>query len=183
MQSKGFIKLLAVIFALACIYQLSFSLKTRSVERKAAEYAARFDADEQASREQYYLDSVLNKPVYLGYTYKECKEKEINLGLDLKGGMNVMLEIQVEDVVKSLAGDSKNDPDFVAAMEDANARMKAGTGNDYIGDFAEAYARVSGGKPLAAIFVSPDRSDIAPNSTDAEVVKVLRKETDDAIAA
>ena len=183
MQSKGFIKLLAVIFALACIYQLSFSLKTRSVERKAAEYAAGFDADEQASREQYYLDSVLNQPVYLGYTYKECKEKEINLGLDLKGGMNVMLEIQVEDVVKSLAGDSKDDPDFVAALNEANARMKAGTGNDYIGDFAEAYARVSGGKPLAAIFVSPDRSDIAPNSTDAEVVKVLRKETDDAIAA
>ena len=183
MQSKGFIKLLAVIFALACIYQLSFSLKTRSVERKAAEYAAGFAADEQASREQYYLDSVLNQPVYLGYTYKECKEKEINLGLDLKGGMNVMLEIQVEDVVKSLAGDSKDDPDFVAAMNEANARMKAGTGGDYISDFAEAYARVSGGKPLAAIFVSPDRSDIAPNSTDAEVVKVLRKETDDAIAA
>ena len=183
MQSKGFIKLLAVIFALACIYQLSFSLKTRSVERKAAEYAAGFAADEQASREQYYLDSVLNQPVYLGYTYKECKEKEINLGLDLKGGMNVMLEIQVEDVVKSLAGDSKDDPDFVAAMNEANARMKAGTGGDYISDFADAYARVSGGKPLAAIFVSPDRSDIAPNSTDAEVVKVLRKETDDAIAA
>ena len=183
MQSKGFIKLLAVIFALACIYQLSFSLKTRSVERKAAEYAAGFDADEQASREQYYLDSVLNRPVYLGYTYKECKEKEINLGLDLKGGMNVMLEIQVEDVVKSLAGDSKDDPDFVAAMAEANARMKAGTGGDYISDFAEAYSRVSGGKPLAAIFVSPDRNDIAPNSSDAEVVKVLRKETDDAIAA
>ena len=183
MQSKGFIKLLAVIFALACIYQLSFSLKTKSVERKAAEYAAGFAADEQASREQYYLDSVLNQPVYLGYTYKECKEKEINLGLDLKGGMNVMLEIQVEDVVKSLAGDSKDDPDFVAAMAEANARMKAGTGGDYISDFAEAYARVSGGKPLAAIFVSPDRNDIAPNSTDSEVVKVLRKETDDAIAA
>ncbi|MDE6858537.1 MAG: protein translocase subunit SecD, partial [Alistipes sp.] len=182
MQSKGAIKLLAVLLALACIYQLSFSFKTRSIERKAAEYAAGFDAEEQASREQYYLDSVLNTPVYLGYTYKQCKEKEINLGLDLKGGMNVMLEIQVEDVVKSLAGDSRNDAEFVQAMEVANAALKAGT-NDYIGDFARAYKEISGGKPLASIFVSPDRKDIAPNSTDAEVVKILKSETDDAIAA
>lgn len=119
MQSKGAIKLLAVLLAIACIYQLSFSVKTRSVERKAAEYAANYQGDEQMSREQYYLDSVQNQPVYnLGFrkfTYKEVKEKEINLGLDLKGGMNVMLEVQVEDVVKALAGDSANDPAFVSA--------------------------------------------------------------------
>ena len=123
MQSKGAIKLLAILLAIACIYQLSFSFKTRSVEKKAAAYAAAYDGDERSEREQYYLDSVQNQPVYnLGFrkfTYKEIKEKELNLGLDLKGGMNVMLEIQVEDVVKSLAGDSKNDPAFIEAMAQA----------------------------------------------------------------
>ncbi len=186
MQSKGAIKLLAILLGLACIFQLSFTLKTANIEKKAAEYAQAFAADEQAAMEQYYLDSVANKPVYnvlvRNYTYKECKEREINLGLDLKGGMNVMLEIQVEDVVKALAGDSQNEPAFVAAMEVANEAMKQGT-DDFIGAFAKAYSTSTNGAPLAAIFVSPDRKDITPNSTDEEVVKILRKETDDAIAA
>ena len=163
MQGKGAIKLLAAVLLLACIYQLSFSLKTRSVEKKAAEYAASFPEEERAAMEQYYLDSIENKPVYnvgiTKFTYKQCKEKEVNLGLDLKGGMNVMLEIQVEDVVKSLAGDSQNDPAFKAAIEEANKALKAGTG-DYIGTFAEAYSKVSGGAPLVDIFISPDRKDI-----------------------
>ena len=107
MQSKGFIKLIAVLLALACVYQLSFTFKTRGVEKQAAAYAAQFPLDQQGEAEQHYLDSVQNLPVYnLGFrkfTYKECKEKELNLGLDLKGGMNVMLEEQVEDVVKALA--------------------------------------------------------------------------------
>ena len=97
MQSKGFIKLIAVLLSLACVYQLSFTFKTRSVEKKAAEYAAQFPIDEQSAAEQHYLDSIQNLSVYnLGirkFTYKECKEKELNLGLDLKGGMNVMLEV------------------------------------------------------------------------------------------
>lgn len=187
MQSKGAIKLLAVLLAIACIYQLSFSVKTRSVERKAAEYAANYQGDEQMSREQYYLDSVQNQPVYnLGFrkfTYKEVKEKEINLGLDLKGGMNVMLEVQVEDVVKALAGDSANDPAFVSAIGEANKAFNSGDESDYIGAFVKFYKKAGNGAPLAAIFVSPDRKDITPNSSDADVEKILRKETDDAIAA
>ena len=186
MQSKGAIKLLAILLGLACIFQLSFTLKTANVEKKAVEYAQAFAEEEQEAMEQYYLDSVANKPVYnvlvRKYTYQECKEREINLGLDLKGGMNVMLEIQVEDVVKALAGDSQNEPAFVAAMEVANEAVKQGT-DDFIGAFAKAYATSTNGAPLAAIFVSPDRKDITPNSTDDEVVKILRKETDDAIAA
>ncbi len=186
MQSKGAIRLLAVLLALACIYQLSFSLKTRSVEKAAAEYAKAFPAEEQASMEQYYLDSVENKPVYnvgvAQFTYKQCKEKEVNLGLDLKGGMNVMLEIQVEDVVKSLAGDSQNDPAFVAAIEMAGKAMKEGTG-DYIETFAEEYSKASDGGQLVDIFISPDRKDIKAGMSDAEVVKILKQETDDAIAA
>ena len=108
MQSKGVIKLLAILLAIACIYQLSFSLKARSVEKKAAEYAAKVSESDslRQAAEIYYLDSVQNRPVYdlgfISFTYKEVKEKEINLGLDLKGGMNVMLEVQVEDVLKAL---------------------------------------------------------------------------------
>ncbi|MBR4996014.1 MAG: protein translocase subunit SecDF [Alistipes sp.] len=187
MQGKGVVKLLAICMVVACIYQLSFSFITRNVEKKAVAYAAAYEESEQAAREAYYLDSIQNQPVFslLGmkeFTYKECKEKEVNLGLDLKGGMNVMLEIEVQDLVKTLAGDSKNDPAFEAAIERANAALKAGT-NDYIGEFAKAYAETSNGGSLAAIFVSPDRQDITPNSTNDEVLKVLRNETEAAIAA
>ena len=187
MQSKGFIKLIAVLLVLACVYQLSFTFKTRSVEKKAAEYAASFDLDHQAEAEQHYLDSVQNRPVFnmgfKSFTYKECKEKELNLGLDLKGGMNVMLEVQVEDVVKALAGDSQNDPAFKEAIAEADKALHEGSSKDYIGDFVKAYQRLSNGSPLAAIFVSPDRKDITLESSDADVEKVLKAETDAAIAA
>ena len=187
MQSKGFIKLIAVLLALACVYQLSFTFKTRGVEKQAAAYAAQFPLDQQGEAEQHYLDSVQNLGVYnLGFkkfTYKECKEKELNLGLDLKGGMNVMLEVQVEDVVKALAGDSQHDPAFVGAIAEANAALKDGTSKDYISDFVKAYQRLSNGGSLAAIFVSPDRKDITLESSDADVEKILKKETDAAIAA
>ena len=187
MQSKGFIKLIAVLLGLACVYQLSFTFKTRSVEKKAAAYAAQYPLDEQADAEQHYLDSIQNLPVYnLGFrkfTYKECKEKELNLGLDLKGGMNVMLEVQVEDVVKALAGDSQNDPAFKEAIAEANEALKQGSSSDYIGDFVKAYSRLSNGRPIAEIFVSPDRQDITLESSDADVEKVLKQETDAAIGA
>lgn len=187
MQSKGFIKLIAVLLALACVYQLSFTFKTRSVEKQAAAYAAQVPLDRQAEAEQHFLDSVQNLPVYnVGFkrfTYKECKEKELNLGLDLKGGMNVMLEVQVEDVVKALAGDSQSDPAFMQAIAEADEAMKSGDSKDYIGDFVKAYERLTNGGSLAAIFVSPDRKDISLESTNADVEKILKRETEAAIAA
>ena len=186
MQSKGVIKWVAILMGLACLYQLSFTWKTRSVEKAAVEYAKSFPAEEQASMQQYYLDSIENKTVYnvglTSFTYKQCKEKEINLGLDLKGGMNVMLEIQVEDVVKSLAGESQHDPNFVIALAEANEALRQGTGG-YIETLAEAYAKASNGAPLADLFVSPDRKDIKAGMSDNEVVKILKQETDDALAA
>ena len=186
MQNKGLIKWTAILLALACLYQLSFTWKTRSVEKAAVEYAKSFAAEEQASMEQYYLDSIENKIVYnvgvAKFTYKQCKEKEINLGLDLKGGMNVMLEIQVEDVVKALAGSSQHNPDFIVAIEKANEALRQGTG-DYIATLAEAYSEASNGKPLVDLFISPDRKDIKAGMSDAEVVKILKQETDDAISA
>ncbi|MFI3290038.1 MAG: protein translocase subunit SecDF [Rikenellaceae bacterium] len=187
MQSKGAIKLLAVLLALASIYQLSFTFKARSVEKQAAEYAAGFSPEEAASRELYYLDSIQNHIVYnLGFaefTYKQTKEKELNLGLDLKGGMNVMLEIQVADVVKALAGASASEPAFVDAVNVAGDKFNKGEASDYISAFVDAYKTASNGGSLAAIFVSPDRQDIMPNSSDAEVEAVLRTETEAAIAA
>ncbi|MFR9645262.1 MAG: protein translocase subunit SecDF, partial [Rikenellaceae bacterium] len=187
MQSKGAIKLLAILLALASIYQLSFTFKARSVEKEAAEYAARFSSEEQTSREVYYLDSLQNQVVYnLGFaqfTYKQVKEKEINLGLDLKGGMNVMLEIQVADVVKALAGSSASEPAFVEAITVAGDKFNKGEASDYISAFVDAYESSSNGGSLAAIFVSPDRKDIMPNSSNSEVEAVLRSETEAAIAA
>ena len=187
MQSKGFIKLIAALLALACVYQLSFTFKTRGVEKQAAAYAAQFPLGQQAEAEQHYLDSVRNLPVYnLGFkrfTYKECKEKELNLGLDLKGGMNVMLEVQVEDVVKALAGDSQNDPAFMQAIEEADKALRSGASKDYIGDFVQAYERLTDGGSLAVLFVSPDRKDISLESSNADVEKILKRETEAAIAA
>ena len=187
MQSKGFIKLIAALLALACVYQLSFTFKTRGVEKQAAAYAAQFPLGQQAEAEQHYLDSVQNLPVYnLGFkrfTYKECKEKELNLGLDLKGGMNVMLEVQVEDVVKALAGDSQSDPAFMQAIEEADKALRSGASKDYIGDFVQAYERLTDGGSLAVLFVSPDRKDISLESSNADVEKILKRETEAAIAA
>ncbi len=187
MQSKGAIKVLTVLLALASIYQLSFTFKSRDVERQAAEYAAQFAPQEQYSREAYYLDSVQNQPVYnllfTQFTYKQVKEKEINLGLDLKGGMNVMLEIQVADVVKALAGLNANDPAFTTAIEVAEEQFRKGEASDYITAFSTAYSKASNGGSLATIFVSPDRADITPKSTNEEVEKVLRAETEAAINA
>ena len=153
MQNKGALKFLAIALAIACAYQLSFTFVTRHVEKKAAEYAAG-----DAVKEQNYLDSIKSQTVYnLGFVkfnYKECKEKEINLGLDLRGGMNVMLEISVEDVVRALSNDSK-DPAFNQALKEATEAQKNST-SDYITLFAEAYERISNGGRLSYVFNTPE---------------------------
>ncbi|MFI3285646.1 MAG: protein translocase subunit SecDF [Rikenellaceae bacterium] len=189
MQSKGAIKVLAISLAIACIYQLSFTFKARSVEKDAVKYAAEFSQENETktlNREQFYLDSIQNEVVYnLGFTkftYKQVKEKELNLGLDLKGGMNVMLEIEVQDVIKTLAGDSASNPAFVEAMKIADEQFKSGATQDYIGAFVSAFESSSNGGSLAAIFVSPERKDIMPNSSNGEVESILRREAEAAIA-
>ena len=221
MQSKGIIKWVAIFLLLACLYELSFTWKTKSVEKAAVEFAEsaadsickiekdsikvleskeNLLAEEKAyineaqmkikntlaHQERLYLASKENEKVYnlglVSYTYKECKEKELNLGLDLKGGMNVMLEIQVQDVVKALAGDSKTDSLFVEALAIADEAMKQGE-KDYISTLKNAYNKVSNGKPLADIFISPDRKDIQSGMSDDEVAKVLQAEADAAISA
>ena len=206
MQNKGLIKFIAIVLAIACAYQLSFTVVSSVVENRAEEYAQEQVAattitpamlekagmSEQAYREymlvkkeQHYLDSVKSKPVYnvlvKKFTYAEVKEKEINLGLDLRGGMNVMLEIAVEDVVKALSNNS-TDPTFLAAVEEAKVEAK-NSQSDYITLFAKAYDRLSNGAPLSLIFNNQVMKDkVTLNSTNDEVIKVLREESESAIA-
>ena len=179
MQNKGALKLLAIALAIACAYQLSFTFVTRHVEKKAEAYAAG-----DAKKEQNYLDSIKSKTVYdlgfIQFNYKECKEKEINLGLDLRGGMNVMLEISVDDVARALSNDSK-DPVFNQALQQAREAQKNST-SDYITLFADAYEKLSNGGKLSYIFNTPElREQVNPNSTNDEVIKVLRESAESAI--
>ena len=181
MQNRGAIKAFAIIFAIACAYQLSFTFVARNVEKKAERYAEQFPAELQQERAQSYLDSIKSEKIFFGFTYKQVKEREINLGLDLKGGMNVMLEISVEDVVRALSNDSK-DPVFNAALAQARAEQQT-SADDYISLFAKAYSQLSGNAPLAMIFNTQElREKITPTSSNDHVVRVLREEAESAIS-
>ena len=195
MQNKGAIRTIAIIFALIFLYQLSFTLVTKRVERKAEKYAEA-EASKLANmneaqyglikeqKETYYLDSISNVNVYnllfKKYTYRDAKEREINLGLDLKGGMNVTLEVSVKDIVKALAGNSQ-DPTFVKAMELATERQEKSEG-DFVSLFGEAFEEVDPNARLASIFLYEFKDKgITVNSTNNEVLKVLRNESEGAI--
>ena len=180
MQNRGAIKAIAIILAIACAYQLSFTFVARNIEKKAARYAEGFPVELQQERQQSYLDSIKSQKVFLGFTYKQVKEREINLGLDLKGGMNVMLEISVEDVVRALSNDSQ-DPIFNAALSQARSEQK-NSAEDFVTLFSRAYADLSGNAPLALIFNTQElREKITPTSTNEQVIRVLREEAESAI--
>ena len=198
MQSKGWIRFVAICLAIASIWQLSFTAITRIQENKAAKYAQEqalqfvesnnvaddvreFVQDSVAAiRNRAYVDSVNNENVFLGYSFKSVKEKEINLGLDLKGGMNVMLQVQLEDLVKALAGD-KTDPDFVAALAQAKEN-NVNSSADFIGLFAEAWEKVAPGRRLAEIFATRDLSDkVKADDTNDQVIRAIRAEAKSAI--
>ena len=220
MQNKGAIRAIAIIFALIFLYQLSFTVVTKIVERRAeknaieqvfpkdangqdiavsesiqdaiAETMQKRDMDEMQAKnylkeriENSYLDSMNTVNVYnLGfkkYTYRDAKEKEINLGLDLKGGMNVTLEVSVKDIVKALSHDSQ-DPTFLQAMELASKRQQESKG-DFVTLFGEAYKELDPNAKLVSIFLLEfkDKKDININSSNDDVLKVLKEESDAAI--
>ena len=220
MQNKGAIRAIAIIFALIFAYQLSFTVVTKIVERRAeknateqvfpkdangqniavsesiqdaiAETMEKKNMDEMQAKnylkeriENSYLDSMNNVNVYnLGfkkYTYRDAKEREINLGLDLKGGMNVTLEVSVKDIVKALSHDSQ-DPTFLQAMELATKRQQESKG-DFVTLFGEAYKEIDPNAKLVSIFLLEfkDKKDININSSNEDVLKVLREESDAAI--
>lgn len=183
MQNKGAIRFIAIALALVCLYQLSFTFFTKHEEKKAVRYAT-VDGSIDRKLESHYLDSISSEPIYnflwlTKYTYKDCKEREINLGLDLKGGMNVTLEVSVTDLVYALSNNSK-DSAFVKAMEIAKSTL----GNaHFIDKFGEAFNKVAPNARLAAIFNTPDlRDKIFFNSTNEDVLKVLKEESESAIS-
>ena len=176
MQNKGFVRVFAVLLALVCLFYLSFSFVTNKYNKQAAEYA-----NGDAAKESFYLDSLANKKVWLGYyTLKQCREMEVTLGLDLKGGMNVVLELNVPDVIRSLSSNNQ-DPNFNRALELAYARQ-ATSQRDFIDLFVEEYRRLDPGVRLSAIFSTFDLKDkITSQSTDAQVVSVIKEELSSAI--
>ncbi len=175
MQNKGLVRIMAVCLALVCAFYLSFSLVTSHYDKKAKEYAAGDDA-----KEYIYLDSIAAKKVWFGYTLKECREKEINLGLDLKGGMNVTMEVSVPDILDALSGHNET-PNYKAALALAKQKQKS-SGADFVTLFIESYNEVDPNGQLASIFSTFELKDkVTLTSTNAEVEKVIREEVDGAI--
>ena len=175
MQNKGLVRILAACLALVCAFYLSFSFVTAHYDKAAKKYAAG-----DAVKEYQYLDSVATKKVWFGYTLKECREKEINLGLDLKGGMNVTMEVSVPDILDALSGHNET-PNYKEAMALARQKQKS-SGADFVTLFIESYREVDPNGQLASIFSTFELKDkITLTSTNSEVEKVIREEVDGAI--
>ena len=175
MQNKGFVKVIAVLLSLICLMYLSFSYPTHKYEAKAEQMTA------QGKDGAAYLDSMRNETVWLGKTLKDCEALQIGLGLDLKGGMNVVLEVSVPDVVKNLAGESANDPKFKEAYSKAVAQAKKGD-IDFVDAFVSAYQQLNGQNKLGGIFASKlGEKNNSYNSSDADVKKVLNEEVNAAV--
>ena len=175
MQNKGFIRVLAVLLALVCLFYISFSFVTRHYNQKAEEIS---NGDPEAYKN--YLDSMATEKVYLGYyTLKQCNEMEIGLGLDLKGGMNVILQISVADVLKSLSNNNP-DPKFNAALAAATANQT--DNDDFLSVFVNEYKKLDPNIRLASIFSTFQlKEKIAPSASNDEVLSVLREELNSAI--
>ena len=210
MQNKGAIKIFAILLALACIFYLSFTWVTRGVETDAKEYAESISnsAGVQATAKKYangdatkelfyvdslkeklvdkYLDSLKNQPVYdlliASYTYDECKKREINLGLDLRGGMNVTLEISVKDIIKNLSNDNQ-DAAFKKSLEDAQASLGVGNNDDFLTLFEKKYKANAPSGQLAPLFQTIElKGKIAYNASNEEVIKFIRTKVEESIS-
>ena len=172
MQNKGIVKFVAIVLILVCCFYLSFSFVTRHYEAKAAAMG------EEAGQE--YLDSIMNEKVYCGvYSFKQCREMEIGLGLDLKGGMNVILEVSVPDVIDVLA-DHKTDADYRKSMEQAKKEEETSQ-DDFISLFVK-YWKQNTHRPLAAVFATQQmKGKVSTQSSDSEVESALRAEVQSAV--
>ncbi len=204
MENKGTIKFFTITFALVCLFQISFTFFTKKVENRAKRYAnneqavnlskklAKGDPVKQGyyldslakARKRFYIDSISNKDVYniliRKYTYKECKEREINLGLDLKGGMYITLEVSVDDIIREMSGNC-NDTTFNKAIKLALEKQKYSQA-DFVTLFGESFKEIDPNVRLAAYFNTVELKDVIHyNSTNEEVLKVIRKEVNSAI--
>jgi SecD/SecF fusion protein len=180
MQNKGVILTFAILLAAVCLYQLSFTWKSKQIEKHAIEYA-----QGDLEKENHYLDSISGEVVYnffrlKKFTYKDVKELEINLGLDLKGGMNVTLEISVIDLIRAMS-DYNNDSTFNAALTRAT-ELQRNSQKDFVTLFGQAFEEIDPNAKMASVFNTMELRDrVNFNSTNAQVLDVLRKETNAAI--
>jgi SecD/SecF fusion protein len=186
MRNKGAVWTLAVALVLVCLYQLSFTVVTYKVKRDSLAYARDANNVVDLKKADYYLDSVASEPVYnfiwlKKYTYRECQDREINLGLDLQGGMNVILEVSLVDVIRSMANYS-GDSTFNQAIALAR-KNQVGSNENYVTLFGQAFEEIDPNARLSALFTSPElRERISYNTSNADVLKVIREEADNAIA-
>ena len=203
MQSKGAIRLVAILIALACLFQLSFTAVTAIQENKAAKYAEQIVLNEQqtasfanvndldkafyldsvrTTANKIYLDSIANENVYFSYTYKDVKEKELNLGLDLKGGMNITLQLDLADLVRSCAR-TKTTEQFNQAMTNAKAKAEQ-SHEDFISLFAQEWEQIAPNQRLSFdIDLDKLSGDVKNKSraTNEEIIDLLKKEAESAI--
>ena len=186
MQNRNFFKVFAIVFSIVCLYQLSFTWVADSIESDADNYAMSFSPEEYEDKYRLYLDSISGEKVYdiliAEYTYSECKQREINLGLDLKGGMNVTLEVMVVDVIKALSNNSK-DEKFNLAISNA-LKLQSNSQEDFVTLFGNEYEKIAPApnSGLAGVFSTPDlREKINFSSTNQQVLDLIRVEVEDAI--
>ncbi|HET7361190.1 MAG TPA: protein translocase subunit SecD, partial [Salinimicrobium sp.] len=188
MQNKGIIKVFAILFGLVCIYQLSFTFLAGNVENDAEAFAEQkigADVEDYAARreavEQEYLDSIGDNEIFMGITYNEAKDKELNKGLDLKGGINVMLQISVEDILRNMSNDSQ-DPAFNKALAEAN-EASTNSQEDYLDLFFQAFEKIPDARLASPdIFANKNLSDdINFQMTNEEVKPILRQKIDEAV--
>ena len=184
MKNKGFIVFLTILISLLCIYYLSFTFVSQNIQKQATEATLGQDGLSNVTEKQRYLDSIWNEPVYnligLDYTFKEIKETELNLGLDLQGGMHVTLEVSPIDILKGLSGNS-TDPDFLGALDQAKQNIK-GTQLNFVEEFYSEFKNKAPQKELAQIFATAaNRGRISLQSTDAEILDIINTEVESAI--
>lgn len=181
MQNKGFVQVLAVLLLLVCFFYLSFSFVTNHYNKAALAFATKPGTNEvDSALYKRYLDSIAPTKVWFGYTYKECMDKEINLGLDLKGGMNVVLEVSQADILRSLT--VPNPPQNFNKAIDMAIQRQASSQTDFLTLFKNAYLELDPNAKLSTIFSTYDKKDQIPlSATNDQVMAVLRKDVESAI--
>jgi SecD/SecF fusion protein len=184
MKNKGFIITLTVIITLLCVYYLSFTFVSRGIQKDATEFATDNNGNLDFYKKQAYLDSVWNEPVYnllgIAYTYKDIKETELSLGLDLQGGMHVTLEVSPVDIIKGLSGNSEN-PEFLEALQLANEKQRSSQGA-YADLFYQSFKEVNPDGNLSVIFANAaNRGRISLDSSDDDIMQIISDEINDAI--
>ncbi|MDO7850164.1 protein translocase subunit SecDF [Hymenobacter convexus] len=181
MRNKGLIIALTVVVTALCAYFLFFTYVSRGVQQKAVAYATKNGKLNEGER-QHYLDSVWRAPVFGPFTYREVRQSELGLGLDLKGGMHVTLEVSPVEIVRAMSGNSK-DPAFNKALADAQEAQKVNSSTPFTTLFAQAYQRLAPSKPLATIFANTTNKSrgIDINSSNEKVIGAIDKEVEEAI--